>query len=67
MAVLSSLVAHAGKVVPKDRLAAEVFAFDDGVAPNALELYVARLRKKLQPEGPQIRTLRGLGYMLDAS
>jgi len=67
MAVLSSLVTHAGKVVPKDRLAAEVFAYDDTVAPNALELYVARLRKKLQPEGPQIRTLRGLGYMLDAS
>lgn len=66
MAVLGSLISHAGRVVSKERLAAEVFAYDDMVAPNALELYVARLRKKLQPDGPQIRTLRGLGYMMDA-
>lgn len=67
LAVLTSLVTRAGKVVPKDRLAAEVFAYDDEVAPNALELYVARLRKKLHPKGPQIRTLRGLGYMIEAT
>lgn len=65
MAVLSALITRAGKVVPKERLAAEVFAYDDMVAPNALELYVARVRKKLQPDGPQIRTLRGLGYMIE--
>jgi two-component system OmpR family response regulator len=64
-AVLACLAARAGRVVPKDRIAAEVFAYDDDVAPNALELYIARLRKKLQPDGPQIRTLRGLGYMLE--
>jgi two-component system response regulator TctD len=67
IAVLSALITRAGKVVPKERLAAEVFAYDDLVAPNALELYVARVRKKLQPDGPQIRTLRGLGYMIEAS
>jgi two-component system response regulator TctD len=67
LAVLTSLVSRAGKVVSKERLAAEVFAFDDVVAPNALELYVGRLRKKLQPNGPQIRTLRGLGYLIEAS
>lgn len=65
-AVLACLAARAGRVVPKDRIAAEVFAYDDDVAPNALELYIARLRKKLQPDGPQIRTLRGLGYMLES-
>ena len=67
LAVLTSLVSRAGKVVPKERLSAEVFDYDDVVAPNALELYVARLRKKLQPHGPQIRTLRGLGYVIEAS
>lgn len=67
MAVLNGLVTRAGKVVAKERLSAEVFAYDDVVAPNALELYVGRLRKKLQPDGPQIRTLRGLGYMIEAS
>ena len=67
MAVLISLVTHAGRVVPKERLASEVFAYDDTVAPNALELYIGRLRKKLQPDGPQIRTLRGLGYMMETA
>jgi len=66
IAVLSALVTRAGKVVPRERLAAEVFAYDDVVGPNALELYVARVRKKLQPDGPQIRALRGLGYMIEA-
>ncbi len=65
-AVLAVLMAKAGQVVPKDRLSGEVFGFDDEVAPNALELYVARLRKKLQPAGPEIRTIRGLGYLIDA-
>lgn len=64
LAVLSSLMTRAGQVVAKERLAAEVFDYDDIVSPNALELYVARLRKKLPGEAPQIRTLRGLGYML---
>lgn len=66
LAVLTALMARAGKVVPKERLGAETFGFDEAVAPNALELYVARLRKKLQPDGPEIRTIRGLGYLLDA-
>lgn len=65
LAVLDGLITRAGKVVPKDRLAGEVFGFDEPVAPNAIELYVARLRKKLEPDGPQIRTIRGLGYLMD--
>ena len=64
LAVLTVLMAKAGKPVPKERLSAEIFGFDEPVAPNALELYVARLRKKLQPNGPEIRTIRGLGYLL---
>jgi DNA-binding response OmpR family regulator len=67
LAVLTSLLARAGKVTPKERLAAEVFGYDDDVAPNALELYVARLRKKLAGGGVQIRTLRGLGYLIEAA
>lgn len=64
--VLERLVARAGKVVPKDRLAGEVFGFDEPVGPNAVEVYVARLRRKLGPDGPEIRTIRGLGYILVA-
>lgn len=65
-AVLERLTARVGKVVDKERLSAEVFGYDEAVAPNAIELYVARLRRKLEPDGPRIRTIRGLGYVLDA-
>lgn len=63
-AVLDRLIAQAGKVVSKRRLTSEVFGFDEPVAPNAIEVYVGRLRRKLGPGGPEIRTIRGLGYML---
>lgn len=64
-AVLERLSAQVGKVVQKERLSAEVFGYDDPVSPNAIEVYVARLRRKLEPDGPQIRTIRGLGYAMD--
>ena len=64
-AVLEVLMTRAGKLVPKERLIAEVFGFDEPVAPNAAELYVARVRQKLGPDGPRIRTVRGLGYFLE--
>jgi two-component system response regulator TctD len=66
-AVLDRLTAKAGEVVSKERLIAEVFSYDDAVAPNALEVHIARLRRKLEPDGPSISTMRGLGYMLKAS
>lgn len=64
--VLERLVARLGQVVAKERLASEVFGYDEAVAPNAIEVYIARLRKKLAPDGPNIRTLRGLGYLMEA-
>lgn len=66
-AVLDRLIARAGKVVSKERLAAEIFGYDEPVGPNAVEVYVARLRRKLGDDGPEIRTVRGLGYMLVAN
>jgi two-component system response regulator TctD len=63
-AVLETLAVRAGTVVPKTRLTAEVFSYDDPVAPNALEVYVARLRRKLDHSDIEIVTVRGLGYLL---
>jgi DNA-binding response OmpR family regulator len=63
-ALLSRLAARVGQVVTKDRLTAEIFGYDEPVGPNAVEVYVGRLRKKLAPNGPEIRTIWGLGYML---
>lgn len=64
LAVLESLMRREGRLVAKERLCAEVFNFNDAVAPNALEVYIARLRRKLTPGGLAIRTVRGLGYMI---
>lgn len=65
--VLERLMLRAGKVVTRDRLESEVFGYDDEVGPNALEVYVGRLRRKLEPEGVAIRNIRGVGYMIDLS
>jgi DNA-binding response OmpR family regulator len=65
MAVLAILMTDAGKLVRKERLISEVFSFDEPVAPNAIELYIGRLRHKLGPDGPRIRTVRGLGYLME--
>jgi DNA-binding response OmpR family regulator len=67
LAVLETLMLRVGKVVSRERIGAEVFGLDDEVAPNALEVQIARLRRKIGPCGHQIRTIRGLGYMLDAT
>jgi two-component system OmpR family response regulator len=63
--LLERLAVRVGKVVSKERLATEMFGFDEVVAPNAIEVYVARLRRKLGPHGPAIRTMRGLGYVME--
>jgi DNA-binding response OmpR family regulator len=63
-AILETLLVRAGNVVPKARLASEVFGYNDPVAPNALEVHVGRLRRKLDGGGLEIATIRGLGYML---
>lgn len=62
--VLERLAARPGKLISKERLTAEIFGYDEPVAPNAVEVYVARLRRKLEPDGPEIRTVRGFGYLL---
>ena len=63
--VLEILMSHAGRLVRKERLISEIFGFDEPVAPNAIELYIGRLRHKLGPRGPTIKTIRGLGYLME--
>jgi DNA-binding response OmpR family regulator len=65
--VLEELLGRAGKIVLRERLTDVVFGLDDEVGRNALEVYIGRLRKKLAEGGPHIRTVRGLGYMLELS
>ncbi|MGE7206541.1 response regulator [Sphingomonas sp. NPDC019816] len=65
-AVLDALATRAGQIVPRETLQSEVFGYDEPVGPNAIEVNITRLRGKLAPDGPAIRTVRGVGYMLDA-
>ena len=51
--------------MPKERLFDRIFSMDEEeIGLNAIETYVARLRRKLEGSGVAIRTLRGLGYQL---
>ncbi len=63
-AVLEALIRHSGTTVNKKDLADRLFTLNDTVSPKALEIYIVRLRKKMEDSSAQIITLRGLGYML---
>jgi two-component system OmpR family response regulator len=65
LGVLEVLMLRSGRVVNKDQLAEQLYGWDEEVGPNAIEVYVHRLRRKLEPAGVAIRTIRGLGYLLE--
>ena len=64
--VLWELITPPGRVVSKKALSDKLSNFDDALGANALEAFISRLRKKLAGSGAGIRTLRGLGYLLEA-
>lgn len=66
LAVLEVLMNRAGRVVNKDALMQSLYEWRDDVGPNAIEVYVHRIRKKMQHADVTIRTIRGLGYLLEA-
>ncbi|QHI98890.1 response regulator [Xylophilus rhododendri] len=63
--VLWELMTPPGRVVSKRTLSNKLSTFDDNLGDNALEAFISRLRKKLGGSGANIRTLRGLGYLLE--
>jgi two-component system OmpR family response regulator len=63
--VLSFLLARAGKIVAKEQIALSSHGWDLGVSDNAIEVCVSRLRAKIEPAGLKLRTVRGLGYLLE--
>jgi len=65
-AVLESLINRPGRVLSKEQLAAKIFGLNQDTRPQAIEIYIHRLRKKLEGSGVQIITFRGLGYLLEA-
>lgn len=66
-AVLEALISRSGRAVSKEKLFDEVFALSDDANLDAIDLYIHRVRKKLesgQPGAAAIITLRGIGYLL---
>jgi two-component system, OmpR family, response regulator len=63
--VLWELMTPPGRVVNKRALSDKLSSFDEALGDNALEAFISRLRKKLAGSGAGIRTLRGLGYVLE--
>jgi DNA-binding response OmpR family regulator len=68
-AVLEVLARNAGRVVPRRELIERVWDDDPGVSANIADIYVGYLRRKLErPSGPRlIRTVRGVGFVLEAA
>jgi DNA-binding response OmpR family regulator len=63
--VLQYLMLKTGQVVARDQLAALVPGWHAATSDNALELMISRLRAKIEPGGVRLRTVRGLGYLLE--
>jgi len=64
-AVLEVLLGKVEKIVSKESIIQAVASWGEELTPNAIEVYVSRLRAKLDPAGVKIRTVRGFGYMLE--
>ncbi len=64
--LLEVLLLRAGRLVSKDQLVDHLCGWGDEVSSNAIEVYVHRLRKKLEESDVRIVTVRGLGYCLEA-
>ncbi len=63
--VLEVLLQRAGRLVSKDQIVEKLCEWDEEISNNAVEVYVHRLRKKLEHGGVKINTVRGLGYTLE--
>lgn len=63
-AVLEALLLKARQTVSKTQLSQSVFSMEDLADPSAIEVYVHRVRRKLEGSDVRIVTLRGLGYLL---
>ena len=64
MGLLEILLQRAGRIVSKEQLLDHLCEWGEEVSTNAIEVYVHRLRKKLEAGGVEIVTVRGLGYSL---
>jgi two-component system OmpR family response regulator len=65
-ALLLLFLARPGHVLSKEQIAQKLASEEDPLTINAIEVYVSRLRSKVEDSGVRIRTVRGFGYMWEA-
>lgn len=63
--VMKLFIERAGRILDKDTIIDALCGNDEAITPNAVEVYISRLRTKLGPAGQLLRTVRGLGYLLE--
>ncbi|MEK8046155.1 response regulator transcription factor [Ideonella margarita] len=67
LALTEMLMQKAGRVVAKDAIVAKLSTWESDFSGNSVEVYVHRLRKRFGELGVVIRTVRGFGYVMEAS
>lgn len=67
VSVLEMLMVRAGRVVTKKQIIDALSAMDADFSENAVEVYIYRLRRRLESTGVAIQTVRGFGYLLEVA
>jgi two-component system, OmpR family, response regulator len=67
LSVLEALMSRIGWVVSKEQMLERLYSYAEEASGNAIEVYIHRLRKKIESAGVSIRTIRGLGYIMEKS
>jgi len=65
LAVIELLLLKEGRVVTKQQISEHLYGWEEGSTSNAVEVFIYRLRRKLEPSRVDIRTVRGMGYLID--
>lgn len=65
LAVIELLMLREGKVVTKQQIIDHLYGWEDVSSSNAVEVFIHRLRKKLEGSGVSITTVRGMGYLIE--
>ena len=64
-AIIEYLFSNAGAIVAKDKIGGAIASWDEHMSANAIEVHMSRIRAKLEPAGIRIKTIRGLGYLVE--
>ena len=65
LSVVELLLLREGRVVTKQQIIDHLYGWEEGSSSNAVEVFVYRLRRKLESRGLEIRTVRGMGYLVE--